>query len=185
MPPTKKSQKAREFCKITNDKPDLLRWLRDNQPAPFNEEELARLAAAGFVMTEHIARHAERACSITKVELASCSIYVITKSDAFTAHADLDELTRPLHVQQFIDAIAKPDNGWGTPGPKGLLYRGHNVFDLYCRPQFNIDVTEIIRHDDGITVTELEEPCKEFVHGIKHGNGRKKPRYKEHDPEAV
>lgn len=72
----------------------------------------------------------------------------------FKSKADLP------HVKEFVEAIAKEENGWGKPGSAGLLYRGVNVWEAYCKAEANEQFEKAIKSDPEIACAEQCWECK-------------------------
>ena len=63
------------------------------------------------------------------------------------------------HVKDFVERIGREKNGWGEKGPNGLMYRGHNVFDLYCKKENNEMMLGIIKKDPELACREQCMEC--------------------------
>lgn len=55
------------------------------------------------------------------------------------------------HVVDFVERIGREKNGWGERGDKGLLYRGFNVWELYCKKENDELFERLIKNDEEIT----------------------------------
>ena len=75
------------------------------------------------------------------------------------------------HVKDFVERIGREENGWGKSGPAGLLYRGHNVFDLYCKRENNELMLGIIKKDPELA---CRKQCMECTGGPNENEAGRK-----------
>ena len=162
---TKDYSNSIRFCDAVNEQsgnviPMLLRRLSTQ----FEQHQIDILIGLGFDTIEASLSMSKKNVLVTRVEVdASTVVYI--ESDGTTgkiikAHHQFRSLTQPAYVEEFVAAIKKENNGWGSLGTDGLMYRGHNLFGLYTAKSFNRTISELISNDEDLRVGEHCEECK-------------------------
>ena len=172
MPGKKISAEASAFCDAVNqDNAELMETMLIRLSVEFEPDELEKLQRVGYhpVLGRNFVQKNE-GVNVFKVEVkvgvvkVGVVVYVTLGPEPgkFEAYPTLDRITQAEHVAKFVEAVKRDDNGWGITGSAGLMYRGHNVFDIYVKKRFNDMVEDIIRNDDEIRMRDKCAECRQF-----------------------
>jgi hypothetical protein len=162
MPGKKVNQKAAEYAAaITGDSGVFVELAVRRLSQPFTDDELKRLASAGYEKTDGDYSVFKDGVVVTKVQVeADADVFVaLGKGKGVTAYPTLAQLLRPAHVDEFVaDLKANPEK-WSKAD---LFYRGHNLFNIYTSKQFNELVEGIIRNDEELRDCKKCDTCKQM-----------------------
>ena len=174
MPGKSLNKKALAFCAAFNESGAglLAKIVTEFNTPPvmmFDAVPGERLKAAGYTISD------DGCSAVLDKKYVSClrvnndfSVYLVNDDGKLSVVPTVDQLTRPLHVHEFVDAIGKETNGWGEPGDKGLMYRGHNLFEIYVSDKFNRQVTELIQNDEEVRQRRCcDEQCQRFFQEMR------------------
>ena len=170
--------KSIELCdKLNSRDTNLLATLVRRLSVPFEDHQKSLLKGMGYAEVPDIYDFGRDDVNVMKVNIdASTTIYLsIAPESGIKAFHRFRALTQPAYVEEFVAAIKKENNGWGSLGTDGLMYRGHNLFGLYTAKSFNRTISELISNDEDLRVGEHCEECKAYreVQDMRLGCGDK------------
>lgn len=163
MPGKQVSQKAVEYsAMITNDNGAFVELAVRRLSQPFTDEELMKLASAGYEKTDGDYSVFKDGVVVTKVQVeADADVFVaLGKGRDVTAYPTLTPLVRPQHVSEFLAELES--DGAGKWSRAELMYRGSNLFEIYTSKKFNEEMTELIRNDEELRDCRKCDKCKQM-----------------------
>ncbi len=163
MPGKKVNQRAIDFAAaINSDAAAFVELAVRRMSQPFDEGELSKLGNAGFEKTDGDYSVHKEGVTVTKVELdAETTVFVeLGGKDRMKAYHSLEPLTRPAHVIAFLAELENDGSGKWMRGE--LMYRGHNLFEIYTSKAFNDKIVEVIKNDEELRDCKKCDKCKQM-----------------------
>lgn len=172
MPPKSNNSAAAEFCSDINvaGTAALYERMMRSSMTPFSEHEIDQMKDAGWAVLPSdsadglvTAKREQdgKTQTMHKLGILVDPIFVVIGEDPseINASPDITPFVVQDHIAKFIAAVQKENNGWGKLGEAGLMYRGHNIFEIYTNSSLNERIMEMISNCDDLRIKESCDMC--------------------------
>lgn len=171
MPGKQTSKAVKDFCEKFNadETTTLVLLLLANMTGALTTEEQDALVKAGYSLSGDLTAATNGPVTINKIQLRDDVAYLKTvEGESKTMFASLDTILVPSYVEEFVADVIQRPGQWGKSGPDGLMYRGHNLFDIYWDKHFNEQIIDLIKNDQELRDRNIcDEKCRMFVRSLK------------------